>query len=96
MRGCADLTNMPQQQQPQPHMPSQAYANFAMGSLQVCFSFRAEPPNNSYVMCWCLLWCFLLSGSHMATVFNYGDSTDGLCNTATLQSLPFAGIHVSW
>ena len=50
---------MPQQQQPELQIPSQAYANYAMGPLQVSFSFRVEPPLISYVMCWYLVWCFL-------------------------------------
>ena len=29
------------------------------GPPQISFSFRVKPPNKSYVMCWCLLWCFL-------------------------------------
>ena len=37
---------MLQQQPPQYQMPSQAYANYAMGPLQVSFSFRVEPPND--------------------------------------------------
>ena len=39
MRGPVGLTTMPQQQQPQSQMPSQAYANFAMGPPQVAFLF---------------------------------------------------------
>ena len=38
---------MPQQQQPQSHMATQAYANNAMGTLQVSFSFKVEPPTDS-------------------------------------------------
>ena len=26
---------------------------------RLVFSFRLEPPNNSYVTCWCLSWCLL-------------------------------------
>ena len=59
MKGSAGLTNVPQQCQPQSQMASQAYANYAMGALQVSFSFRVEPP---VISCrplgvWCLLWC---------------------------------------
>ena len=38
-------------QQPQSHMPSQAFANCAMVSPQVSFCFRVEPPSDSCVMC---------------------------------------------
>ena len=40
--------------------------------------------------------CFLLSGSDVAAMFTYGCSTIGVCNTATLQSLPLTGIYASW
>ena len=39
MQGSAGLTNVPQQRQPQSQMPSQAYANYAMGPRQEIFSF---------------------------------------------------------
>ena len=68
MRSFAGLTNV--LQQPQAHMPSWGYANYTIGPLQVSFSFRVGPTNGSHVMCWCLLWCWLLlSGSHVATMF---------------------------
>ena len=47
MRGSSGLTNMPQQQQPQSEIPSQTYASYAMGTVQVSFSFRIEPPTDS-------------------------------------------------
>ena len=34
----------------------QAYANYAMGSPQVGFFFRVEPPT---ILCWCPFWCLL-------------------------------------
>ena len=39
----SSLVSVSQQQPPSP-MPLQAYANYAMGSLQVGFFFRVEPP----------------------------------------------------
>ena len=30
-----------------------------MGPPKVCFSFRVEPPSDFFIMCWCVLWCFL-------------------------------------
>ena len=39
------------QQQPPPLMPLQAYANYAMGSPQVGFFFRGEPPTILYIIC---------------------------------------------
>ena len=46
------------QLQPQSQIPVQAYANYAMGPLQVGFSFVVESPTFFY-MCLCLLWCML-------------------------------------
>ena len=40
--GSAGLNTMPQQQQCQTQMPSQAYANYAIDPLQVSFFFRVE------------------------------------------------------
>ena len=54
-------------------MPSQAYANYAMGPLHVSFSFTVEPPTDS--LCHMLVSngvCFLLSGPHMAAMFTSG------------------------
>ena len=39
------------QQQPPSSMPLQAYANYAMGSPQVGFFFRVEPPTVLYIIC---------------------------------------------
>ena len=58
MNGSAGLINVPQQQQPQFQMHSQVYANYAMGPLQVSFSYRVEPSTNSYVMCLVSLMVF--------------------------------------
>ena len=39
------------QQQPQSLMPLKACANYAMGSSQVGFFFRVEPPTILYIIC---------------------------------------------
>ena len=46
------------QQEPPPLMPLQACANYAMGSPQVGFFFRVEPPTILYIIC---LVCVLVS-----------------------------------
>ena len=51
-------TSVPQQQPPS-LMPLLAYANYAMGSPQVGFFFRVEPPTVLYIICWCPFWCLL-------------------------------------
>ena len=47
VRGSGGHTTMLQQQKPLCQMPSQTYANYAIGPLQVSFSFRFEPPTDS-------------------------------------------------
>ena len=43
-------------------MPPLAYANYAMGSPQVGFFFRVEPPTILYLMyVWCPFWCLLFT-----------------------------------
>ena len=50
-----------QQQTPSSMLPL-AYANYAMGSPQVGFFFRVEPPPILYLIyVWCLLWCLLFT-----------------------------------
>ena len=50
------------QQQTSSSMPPLAYANYAMGSLQVGFFFRVEPPIILYLIyVWCLFWCLLFT-----------------------------------
>ena len=39
--------------------------------------------------------CFLLSGSHVATMLTNGSLTVGICNATTLWSIPLAGICAS-
>ena len=47
------------QQQPPSLMALLAYANYAMGSPQVGFFFRVEPPTVLYIICCCPFWCLL-------------------------------------
>ena len=60
--GVLGSVSVPQQQTPS-SMPPLAYANYAMGSPQVGFFFRFEPPTILYliyILCpfWCLLFTF--------------------------------------
>ena len=48
--GVSGLASVPQQQPPS-LMPLLAYANYAMGSPQVGFFFRVEPPTIFYIIC---------------------------------------------
>ena len=48
--GVIDLASV-LQQQPTSSMPLLAYANYAMGFLQVDFFFRVEPPTILYILC---------------------------------------------
>ena len=64
---------MPQQQTPS-SMPPLAYANYDMGSPQVGFFFRVEPPIILYLI---YVWfhsgvCFLLLGVKLDAIFTYG------------------------
>ena len=55
--GVLGSVSVPQQQTPS-SMPPLAYANYAMGSPQVDFLFRVEPPTILYLIyVWCLFWC---------------------------------------
>ena len=59
--GVLGSISVPQQQTPF-SMPPLAYANFAMGSPQVGFFFRVEPPTILYLIyVWCLFWCLLFT-----------------------------------
>ena len=60
MKGSVGLTTILQQQQPESHMPSQAYVNYAMGPPKVSFSFKVEPPTDSCVVGVCYGICFLV------------------------------------
>ena len=48
--GVIGLASVPQQQPPS-SIPPQAYANYAMGSPQIGFFFRVEPPTIMYIIC---------------------------------------------
>ena len=55
--GVLGSVSVPQQQTPS-SMPPLAYANYAMGSPQVDFFFRVEPPTILYLIyVWCPFWC---------------------------------------
>ena len=77
-------------------LPSEAYANYAMESPLVIFTFRVEPPNSSQIMCWCLLWC-LLSAFRVpcGCCIHLWQLNIGVCNNATLWILCLAGICTS-
>ena len=96
MRGAARVATVPQQQQLHSKMPSQAYASYGIGPPQMGFLFQR------CVFHWfnyakvCYGVCFLFLGSHVVAPFTNGGSTIGVCNTETLQSIPMAGICVSW
>ena len=59
--GVLDSVSVPQQQTPSSMLPL-AYANYAMGSPQVGFFFRVEPPTILYLIyVRCLFWCLLFT-----------------------------------
>ena len=59
--GVFGSVSVPQQQTPS-SMPPLAYANYAMGSPQVGFFFRVEPPTILYLIyVWCPFWCLLFT-----------------------------------
>ena len=85
------------QQQPLSQVPLQSYADYAMGPLQVGFSFRVEPPTICIFMFGvCSGVYFLLSGSMLDAILTYGGSTIGICTITTLWSLTMAGICATW
>ena len=85
------------QQQPLSLMHLPTYAYYAMGSPQVGFFFRVEPPPFCILyVCVCSGVCFLLSGANLDVIFSYGGSTIKVCTFATLWSLPPAGICATW
>ena len=89
--------SVPKQQAPSSMLPL-AYANYAMGSPQVGFFFRVEPPIILYLIYVgvCSGVCFFLLGAKLDAIFTYGDSTFRVCTFATLWSLPMAGICATW
>ena len=59
--GVLGSVSVPQQHPPS-SMPPLAYANYAMGSPQVGFFFRVEPPTIFYLIyVWCLFWYLLFT-----------------------------------
>ena len=88
---------VPQQQNPQLKIPSQAYDNYATCPTQVTFSSELRIPVISHVMCWCLLWCLLSAFRfpYHCHVHNRAQPL-GFCNTTTLWSLYLAGICATW
>ena len=59
--GVLGSVSVPQQQTLSSMFPL-AYANYAMGSPQVGFFFRVEPPTILYLIyVWCLFWCLLFT-----------------------------------
>ena len=79
-------------------MPLQAYANYAMGSPEVGFSFGVETPIICIFLYVCVSSgeCFLLSDAMLDAIFNYGGSTVGVCTIATLWRIHMAGICATW
>ena len=90
-KGVVSLATVPQQQ-PQSQMPVQAYANYAMGPPQVCFSFRVEPSTIFICVGVCYGVCILVSGALLDAILSYGGSTIGICTIAARCSLPMASI----
>ena len=75
--GVIGLASVPQQQPPS-LMPLLAYANYAMGSPQVVFFFRVEPPTICiFYVGVCFVVCFLLLGTQWDAVFTYGSQPLG-------------------
>ena len=95
--GVLGSVSVSQQQTPS-SMPPLAYANYPMGSPQVGFFFRVEPP----IICILYMFgvhsgvCFLLLDAELDAIFTYGGSTIRVCILATLWSLPMADICVTW
>ena len=95
--GILGSVSVPQWQPPS-SMPPLAYANYAMGSPQVGFFFRVEPP----IICILYMFgvhsgvCFLLLGAKLDALFTFGGSTVRFCTFATLWSLLMAGICATW
>ena len=79
-----------EQQQPESQVPSQGCAKYAMGHLQVSFSFRVELPPVLMPCVWCLLWCLLsVSGSHLAAMFTYRVQQLGIATQQPFRVYPW-------
>ena len=78
-------------------MPFLAYVNYAMGSPQVGFFFRVEPPTILYLYMFGVHSGVCLNlGAELDAIFTYWGSTVRVCTLATLWSLPMAGICATW
>ena len=95
--GVIGLASVPQQQPPS-LMPLLAYANHAVGSPQVGFFFRLEPPIILYIICLVsiLVSAFYFQVPSWTPYSPYGGSTIRVCTIVTLWSLPMAGICATW
>ena len=85
--GVLGSVSVPQQQTP----PSMLLylCQLCLGSPQVGFFFRVEPPTILYLIyVWCLFWCLLFTfRCELDAIFTYGGSTIRVCTFATLWSL---------
>ena len=94
--GIVGLAIVLQQQCPS-WMSPQAYANYAMGPLQVSFSFRVEPPTDLLIyVAVCSGVHFPFSAAMLDAIFTNWGSNIGVCTTADLWSIPVADICASW
>ena len=84
IRSSTGLTTMLQQQQCQSQVPSQAYANYPMEPSLVSFSFRVEPPTNS--------WCHMLV-SVMVFAFSFHIPMQLPCSLIVAHPLGFATLQ---
>ena len=87
MKGSVGITPMLQQQQSQSQMPSQAYADRAMGPLQVGFLFQSLAFHQfiCHVLVSCYGVCFLLSGTHVTAMFTERSSHWSLQHCISLE-----------
>ena len=72
-----------------------------LGIYQLCHEsltgeFLFQSLVSHQYICYVFGVCFLFSGYYVATMFTYGGSTIGVCNTTILQGLPLAGICAFW
>ena len=78
---------------------SSVLCQLCMGSPQVGFFFRVEPPTILYIICLVSVLVsafFLLSGAMLDAIFTSEGSTMGVCTIATLWKLPLGGIYATW
>ena len=85
------------QQQPPSSLSLQGYVNYAMGSAQVGFFFRVEPPTILYIICLVSVLVFVFYFScHAGCCFHPWELNHWGLHHATLWSLPMAGICATW